>query len=111
MHAKLWARVEEADTTESLVGRDAGFNLSAAHLKSRGGHYLEALLAVEEAAKVLGVSVGYVRFLCRDGRVPAVKIGRAWKVRPLDLEQYVSNLLLKEKEEDGGNGESGNKGN
>ena len=72
---------------------------------------MEALLAVEEAAKVLGVSEGYVRFLCRNGRVPAVKIGRAWKIRPVDLEKYVSNLLLKEKEEDGGNGESGNKGN
>ena len=54
---------------------------------------MEALLEVAGAAKVLKVSEGYVRLLCRNKAVPALKVGKAWKIRPADLEKFVANLL------------------
>ena len=40
----------------------------------------EEYVTVAEAAELLGKSEEWVRALCRDGRLPAARLGRAWLV-------------------------------
>jgi excisionase family DNA binding protein len=54
---------------------------------ARGGYHLpDALLDSAEAARALGVSKSRIQALVRLGRLPAVKVGSAWAIRPADLE-------------------------
>lgn len=50
----------------------------------------ETLLTLEEVAKRLNVSVATVRRLINDGELRAVKIRFQLRVRPSDLEDYLS---------------------
>lgn len=43
------------------------------------------------AAKELGVTVQYVRVLCRTNKLRAFRVGRHWKIRRADLDAYISN--------------------
>jgi excisionase family DNA binding protein len=47
---------------------------------------VEPALTPEEAARRLGMNAEVIRRMCRDGRLPAAKIGRVWRIRPADLE-------------------------
>ncbi len=47
---------------------------------------------VETAARMLDAPAATVTFWIREGRLPAVKIGRSWRVRVADLDA----LLTKE---------------
>src|SRR5215207_5572431 len=50
---------------------------------------LETLLSTEEVAEYLGVGQATVYRWCREGSLPAVKIGRRWRVRRSALEEFV----------------------
>ncbi|MGM0904214.1 MAG: helix-turn-helix domain-containing protein [Bacillota bacterium] len=41
---------------------------------------LDNLIGVEEAAKLWGLSPGYIKNLCADGRIIAKKIGNTWVI-------------------------------
>lgn len=47
-------------------------------------------VSVETAAKMVDTSTATVTFWIRTGRLPAIKIGRSWRIRVDDL-----NALLK----------------
>src|ERR671915_551161 len=50
---------------------------------------LDRLLSTEEVAGYLGVGQATVYRWCRDESLPAVKIGRRWRVRRSALEEFV----------------------
>ena len=50
---------------------------------------LDTLLSTEEVAEYLGVGQATVYRWCREGSLPAVKIGRRWRVRDSALEEFV----------------------
>src|ERR671917_1777102 len=50
---------------------------------------LDTLLSTEEVAEYLGVGQATVYRWCREGSLPAVKIGRRWRVRRSALEEFV----------------------
>src|ERR687891_515006 len=50
---------------------------------------LDSLLSTEEVAEYLGVGQATIYRWCRDGSLPAVKIGRRWRVRHSALEEFV----------------------
>jgi excisionase family DNA binding protein len=50
------------------------------------------LLTVEEAAVCLGVGRTYMFDLVAKGVVPSVRLGKLRRIRPEDLERYVSSL-------------------
>jgi excisionase family DNA binding protein len=50
---------------------------------------LDRLLSTEEVAEYLGVGQATVYRWCRDENLPAVKIGRRWRVRRSALEEFV----------------------
>lgn len=49
----------------------------------------EQLLSPEEVAKRLAISPKTVREYLREGRIKAMKVGRLWRVRESDLQQYL----------------------
>lgn len=49
----------------------------------------EQLLSPEEVAKRLAISPKNVREYLREGRIKTMKVGRLWRVRESDLQQYL----------------------
>jgi len=54
----------------------------------------EPALTPEEAARRLGMNAEVIRRMCRDGRLPAAKIGRVWRIRPADREAMFGVWML-----------------
>lgn len=54
---------------------------------------LTYLIKPEEAAQVLGISRSMMYQLLRTGEIPAVRIGRACRIRPQDLEAFINHNL------------------
>lgn len=48
------------------------------------------LLTVEEVANYLRVGPNTVYRWCRDNRLPAIKLGKEWRITPRDLETFVN---------------------
>ena len=71
-----------------------------AHRGGRRGHRAvvqpgtgsRLLLTVEEAADCLGVGRTYMFRLLSEGLVRSVRLGKLRRIRPEDLESYVSSL-------------------
>lgn len=40
----------------------------------------KTIMGVDEAAKVWGLSAGYIKNLCAAGKVEALKIGKTWVI-------------------------------
>ena len=60
-----------------------------------GRNYMEEqLLKSEEIAHILHVSRSFAYLLMKRGDIPTVRIGTAVRVRPQDLEQYITNMAL-----------------
>lgn len=51
---------------------------------------IERLLRPEDVASILNVSRSYAYTLLQTGELPAVRLGRSVRVRPQDLENYIS---------------------
>jgi excisionase family DNA binding protein len=49
----------------------------------------ERLLSPEEVADRLAISPKTVRAYLREGRIKAMKVGKLWRVRESDLQQYL----------------------
>ena len=47
---------------------------------------MEAMVSLAEAASALGVHPATVRRAIRRGEIPAVRVGKQWRIRPSDLE-------------------------
>ena len=47
------------------------------------------LLTVDETAAYLKISKGTVWTWCRTGQLPAIKVGRQWRIRREDLEEML----------------------
>jgi excisionase family DNA binding protein len=54
-------------------------------LKSTGSIYLHCDPTASHYLKLL-MNAEVIRRMCRDGRLPAAKIGRVWRIRPADLD-------------------------
>lgn len=55
-------------------------------------HNTTELLTLGEAAKALRISKTKLYLERRDGKIRAVQIGRATRIAPADLSQYVNSL-------------------
>ena len=54
----------------------------------------EHLLKSEGVAHILHVSRSFAYLLMKRGDIPTVRIGTAVRVRPQDLEQYITKMAL-----------------
>jgi excisionase family DNA binding protein len=77
-----------------VVAQDTG--TSASGPASRESANVEAspqggsqrMLTSGEAARIYGCDERHIRRLCRSGRLPAVRVGRQWTIRPEDLDEF-----------------------
>ena len=54
---------------------------------------IDKLLKAEEIARILGISRSFAFLLMRRGDINTVRIGRSVRVRPQDLEKFISQNL------------------
>jgi len=52
------------------------------------------LLSVDDITKILRISKGTAQRWCRDRRLPAAKIGKAYRIRKKDLDKWYEGKLL-----------------
>jgi len=50
---------------------------------------VEKLLTVNETAKILRLNPETVARYIREGKIPAIKFGRVWRVEEKDLEEFI----------------------
>ena len=62
-------------------------------MEYRENQLLEPLLKAEEVAQILNVSRAFVYHLMKQGKLRAVAIGGARRVRPSDLKMYIEENL------------------
>jgi excisionase family DNA binding protein len=60
----------------------------------------DKILKVEELAKFFGVSRKTVWEWCKQGKLPAFKIGKEWKIRQSDLQKIINQKIVQPKETD-----------
>jgi excisionase family DNA binding protein len=51
------------------------------------------LLKAQDVAAILNVSRSFAYALMQSGQLPSVRLGRSIRVRPSDLEEYISRSL------------------
>ena len=51
---------------------------------------VEPTLNLAEAAKSIGVSVTVMRQLCRERRIPAIRLDKSYRIRVIDLNNYLA---------------------
>jgi excisionase family DNA binding protein len=54
----------------------------------------DKILKVEELAKFFGVSRKTVWEWCKQGKLPAFKIGKEWKIRQSDLQKVINQKIV-----------------
>lgn len=54
---------------------------------------LPRLLTIEEVAELTKVSTSHLYALIKEGTLPAVSFGRAKRIRPEDLEEFIRSNL------------------
>ena len=54
----------------------------------------DELLSVEEMTRILKMSKPTIQRWCRDRKLPAAKIGKAYRVRKEDLDRWYQRKLL-----------------
>ena len=57
---------------------------------------MQKLLRSEEVAEILNVSKAKAYKLMAEGRLPVLRLGRSVRVRPVDLEEFVENNVLRD---------------
>jgi excisionase family DNA binding protein len=72
-----------ADVAATVAGRDG---------KPQALLGEKLTLSLDEAAELAGLSRGHLRAAVGDGSLQAKKIGRGWRVKRADLENYVEKL-------------------
>ena len=50
---------------------------------------VEPTLTLAQAAEALGLSVDNVRELCKDGEIPHVRVGKFYRIKPIDINNYL----------------------
>lgn len=50
---------------------------------------VEPTLTLAEAAKSIGISVTVMRQLCRERRIPAIRLDKSYRIRVVDINNYL----------------------
>ena len=51
---------------------------------------VEPTLTLSEAAQQIGVSVTVMRQLCRERRIPAIRLDKSYRIRVIDINNYLA---------------------
>lgn len=75
----------------NLITTDMAAYIAAAVAAQMERHFVvEPTLNLAEAAKSIGVSVTVMRQLCRERRIPAIRLDKSYRIRVIDINNYLA---------------------
>jgi len=75
---------------QSMSGVDFASAVAEALAARLERHFqVEPTLTLEQAARELGLSIDLVRQLCKDGEIPHVRVGKFYRIKPIDINNYL----------------------
>ena len=73
------------------INPNAAAMLAAAIAAEMQKHFVvEPTLTLAESAQQLGLSVAVMRQLCRERRIPAIRLDKSYRIRVIDLNNYLA---------------------
>lgn len=76
----------------NLITTSAAAEIAAAVAAELEKHItVEPTLNLTEAAEAIGISVTVMRQLCRERRIPAIRLDKSYRIRVRDLNQYLAD--------------------
>lgn len=77
--------------SEKLVLTSMAAEIAAAVAVQMERHFVvEPTLNLTEAAQQIGVSVTVMRQLCRERRIPAIRLDKSYRIRVIDINNYLA---------------------
>jgi len=57
---------------------------------------MKKLLTTDEAAEIMTIAPKTVRALCHSGKIPSAKIGKGYRIKEEDLQEYIDSQSTKQ---------------
>ena len=77
------------------ISRQEVADLAAAIAAEMQKHFtVEPTLTLAEAAEQIGVSVTVMRQLCRERKIPAIKLDKFYRIRVIDINRYLDERTI-----------------
>lgn len=77
--------------TTQLITTDMAAAIAAAVAAQMERHFtVEPTLNLTEAAEAIGISVTVMRQLCREKKIPAIRLEKSYRIRVIDLNNYLA---------------------
>lgn len=77
--------------TTQLITTEIAAAVAAAVAAQMERHFtVEPTLNLTEAAEQLGISVTVMRQLCRERKIPAIRLEKSYRIRVIDLNNYLA---------------------
>ena len=84
----------EAQITFGISKQEVAM-LAAAIAAEMEKHFtVEPTLTLAEAAKSIGLSVTVMRQLCREKKLPAIKLDKSYRIRVVDINRYLDERSI-----------------
>lgn len=75
----------------NLITTEMAAEIAAAVAAQMERHFtVEPTLNLAEAAKAIGISVTVMRQLCRERRIPAIRLDKSYRIRVIDINNYLA---------------------
>lgn len=77
--------------TTQLITTEIAAAVAAAVAAQMERHFtVEPTLNLTEAAEAIGISVTVMRQLCRERKIPAIRLEKSYRIRVIDLNNYLA---------------------
>ena len=77
--------------TTQLITTDFAAAVAAAVAAQMERHFtVEPTLNLTEAAEAIGISITVMRQLCRERKIPAIRLEKSYRIRVIDLNNYLA---------------------
>lgn len=78
----------------NLITTDMAAEIAAAVAAEMEKHFkVEPTLTLAEAAQEIGISVQSMRALCRDRKIPAIRLEKSYRIRVVDLNRFLEERM------------------
>ena len=86
---QLKAQIERLNAER--INHAEAARIAAAIAAEMQRHFVvEPTLTLAEAAKGIGISVSVMRQLCRERRIPAIRLEKSYRIKVIDLNNYLA---------------------
>ena len=80
----------DINMTTAAASTMAAYIAAAVAAQMERHFVVEPTLNLAEAAKSIGVSVTVMRQLCRERRIPAIRLDKSYRIRVIDINNYLA---------------------